>query len=98
MSQPKTPSLDQVRARIDAVDAELLRLIDERAALAEEVMKAKREAGQFNFGLRPARETQVIHRLLAMTRKAADAGLVVRLWREIMGHNLNRQGAFHVAA
>jgi chorismate mutase len=99
MPDPKTPSLDQVRARIDAVDAELLRLIDERAALAEAVQKAKRDAGQGDrFGLRPARETQVLHRLLAMTRKAADAGLVVRLWREIMGHNLNRQGAFHVAA
>jgi chorismate mutase len=99
MDERKTPSLDEVRARIDAVDAELLRLIDERASLAEAVQRAKREAGTGDsFGLRPARETQVIHRLLAMPRKAADTGLVVRLWREIMGHNLNRQGPFHVAA
>lgn len=99
MKSPKTPSLDQVRARIDAVDAELLRLIDERAALAESVQQAKRAAGTGDqFGLRPARETQVLRRLLDLPRSAADAGLVVRIWRELMGHNLNRQGSFHVAA
>ena len=64
-------SLDAVRARIDAVDAELLRLIDERAALAGEVAAAKRaeaaqdEKGAPGFGLRPAREAQVMRRLLA---------------------------------
>jgi chorismate mutase len=99
MKGRKTPSLDEVRARIDAVDAELLRLIDERAALAQAVQQAKREAGNDGtFGLRPARESQVVRRLLDMPRQAADPGLIVRIWRELMGHNLNRQGAFHVAA
>ncbi|MDB5451667.1 MAG: chorismate mutase [Caulobacteraceae bacterium] len=99
MTGRKTPSLDEVRARIDAVDAELLRLVDERAALAQAVQQAKREAGQDGqFGLRPARETQVLRRILDMPRQAADPGLIVRLWRELMGHNLGRQGAFHLAA
>lgn len=99
MSKTKSPSLEEVRARIDAVDAELLRLIDERASIAEQVARAKREAGEGDkFGLRPARESQVLRRLLAMERKAADTGLVVRIWREIMGDSLNRQGSFHIAA
>ncbi|MES2034748.1 MAG: chorismate mutase, partial [Pseudomonadota bacterium] len=39
---PAAPlSLDAVRARIDAVDAELLRLIGERASLAGAVATAK---------------------------------------------------------
>jgi chorismate mutase len=98
MTGKKPRSLDEVRARIDEVDAELLRLIDERAALAEEVQRAKAAVGgPVQFGLRPGRESQVIRRLLSLERKAADAGLVVRLWRELMGHNLNRQGPFHVA-
>ena len=98
MPADKTPSLDQVRARIDAVDGELLRLIDERAALAEQVRAAKQaQGGEVTFGLRPSREAQVMRRLLAMPRKAAGVGLVVRIWRELMGDNLNRQGSFHLA-
>jgi chorismate mutase len=99
MSEKKPPSLDDVRARIDAVDGEILRLVDERASLAEQVAAAKRAAGNADqFGLRPARETQVLRRLIAMDRKAADAGLIVRVWRELIGDSLNRQGTFHVAA
>ncbi len=93
-----TPSLDEVRARIDAVDGELLRLLDERAALAAAVATAKRAAGDGDrFGLRPGREAQVLRRLLAEPREAADAALIVRVWREIMGDSLARQGAFHLS-
>jgi chorismate mutase len=50
------PSLDEVRARIDVIDAELLKLLDERAGLAHAVAAAKAAAGDAGrFGLRPAR-------------------------------------------
>ena len=92
------PSLDAVRARIDALDAELLRLVDERAGLAGEVAKAKRAAGEGGqFGLRPAREAQLLRRLLAMPRQGAGAALTVRLWRELMADSLARQGPFHLS-
>ena len=97
----ETPkSLDEVRARIDAVDDELLRLIDERAGLAQAVAAAKRAAAGGKppgFGLRPARETQVLRALLARPRASASAGLIVRLWRELMADSLKSQGAFSVA-
>jgi len=93
-----SPSLDEVRARIDAVDGELLRLIDERASLAAQVAAAKRAAGDGGkFGLRPGREAQVLRRLLTQTRLAADTALVVRIWRELMADSLSRQGPFHLA-
>ncbi len=95
------PSLDAVRARIDAVDAALLRLIDERAALAGEVAAAKRAAANGappGFGLRPAREAQVIGRLLAEPRAAASPALVIRIWRELMAESLALQGAFRLVA
>ena len=38
------PSLEEVRKRIDAIDAELLRLVDERAGLAKDVAAAKAAA------------------------------------------------------
>ncbi|HEX6858826.1 MAG TPA: chorismate mutase [Caulobacteraceae bacterium] len=98
MGQDVPPSLDAVRARIDAVDGELLRLIDERAALAGAVAQAKRAAGDGGkFGLRPGREAQVMRRLLAQGREAASAPLIVRIWREIMGDSLSRQGPFHLS-
>jgi chorismate mutase len=94
----KTPSLDAVRARIDAVDAELLRLVDERASLAREVAEAKRAAGDDGkFGLRPAREAFLLRRLLATPRQSANAQLTVRLWRELMSDSLAQQGPFHLA-
>lgn len=93
---PATPSLDAVRARIDAVDGELLRLLDERASLAAAVAAAKRAAGQTGFGLRPDREAQVLRSLLARPREAADTALIVRVWRELMADSLSRQGPFHL--
>lgn len=97
----ETPaSLEEVRTRIDAVDAELLRLIDERAGLARAVAAAKQAAagGQRpGFGLRPARETQVLRALLARPRAAAAPGLIVRLWREMMADSLKAQGPFALA-
>jgi chorismate mutase len=92
------PSLDAVRARIDAVDAELLRLVDERAGLAAAVAEAKRAAGEGGrFGLRPAREAQLLRRLIAAPKAGASPALTVRLWRELMSDSLARQGPFHLS-
>jgi chorismate mutase len=99
-ADPKSASLslDEVRARIDAIDADLLALIDERASLAIQVAAAKAAAGDAGkFGLRPGRETQLLRRLIERPRKAAPASLVVRIWRELIGDSLSRQGPFHIA-
>ncbi len=94
----KSPSLEAVRARIDAVDAELLRLVDERASLAREAGEAKRAAGDGDrFGLRPGREALLLRRLLATPRQSASAQLTVRLWREFISDSLAQQGPFHLA-
>jgi chorismate mutase len=99
--KPKTasaPSLDEARARIDAIDAELIRLLDERAAMPAMVAAAKAALGEAQgFGLRPARETLLIRRLLDSPRKAATPTLVVRVWRELIGDSLAQQGPFSLA-
>jgi len=96
---PSAPlSLDAVRARIDAVDAELLQLIGERASLARDVAAAKRAAGDGGkFGLRPAREAQIVRKQLAAKDPAASNALVVRIWRELMADSLAQQGPFHLS-
>jgi chorismate mutase len=101
MAEAKTtaaPSLEDVRQRIDAIDAELLRLVDERAGLAHVVAAAKAAAGDAGrFGLRPGREAQLLRNLLAQPHPGAKASLIVRVWREMMGENLKIQGPFHLA-
>lgn len=99
MGQPPDPeavSLDEVRERIDAIDDQMLRLITERAALSASVAQAKRAAGETRFGLRPAREAQILRRLLANRQAHLSPELVVALWRQVMADSLSRQGPFHV--
>jgi chorismate mutase len=92
------PSLDAIRARLDAIDAELLTLVDERAGLARDVAAAKRAAGSGDrFGLRPAREAQLMRKLLANHRKGASDALTVRLWRELISDSLAQQGPYSLA-
>lgn len=93
------PTLEEIRERIDLLDAELLRLVDERASLAKLVAEAKRAAGDGGkFGLRPAREAQLLRRLLETPRQGAGAALTVRLWRELISDSLSKQGPFHLTA
>ena len=102
MAAASKTSLDEVRKQIDVIDAELLRLVGERAGLAKDVAAAKAaeakqgggDAGK--FGLRPGREAALLRRLLA-DRHGASASLVVRIWRELIGDSLATQGPFHIA-
>jgi chorismate mutase len=91
------PSLDEVRERIDAIDEQVLSLIAERAAMSAVVAKAKRAKGETSFGLRPAREAQILRKLLIAKQPQVSFELVVSLWRQIMADSLARQGPFHVS-
>jgi chorismate mutase len=100
-SADKAASLEEIRWRIDAIDSDLLRLIDERSGLAAQVATAKKadvKPGQaLPFGLRPDREAQVLRGLLSKPRTHASAAQIVRLWRDLMGDNLARQGHYRIA-
>lgn len=100
MSETPTP-LEAVRARIDEIDAELLRLIAERASMPAKVAAAKAaeaNGGSSGFGLRPAREAQLLRRLLGGARQDAAPTLIVRVWREFIGDSLAQQGPFRLVA
>jgi chorismate mutase len=91
-------SLDALRERIDQIDGDLLKLIDERASLAVDVAKAKAATGDVGkFGLKVGREAALMRRLLSTPRKAASASLVARIWRELMSDNLANQGPYHLS-
>ncbi|GAP33615.1 prephenate dehydratase [Piscinibacter sakaiensis] len=76
------PALLALRERIDAVDLELLALLNRRARLAQEVGELKREEGSVAF--RPEREAQVIEGLKGRNGGPLMRDSVAPIWREIM--------------
>lgn len=96
---PVKPALEHIRERIDAVDAELHALINERARLAQQVGVSKHAAGHTVDFYRPEREAQVLR--LALQRNRDEAGPlrdeeVLRLFREIMSACLAQQNALKI--
>jgi len=77
--------LKQVRDRIDAIDADLLRLISERAGCAQAVAKIKDErhpGGRHYY--RPEREAEILRRVKEQNPGPLDDEEAARLFREIM--------------
>lgn len=92
--------LAAARARIDALDVELQRLISERATVANEVRHIKERGGAVGDHYRPSREVQVLER--AMQRNRAHGGplpdvVMARIVREIMSACLALESPISVA-
>jgi chorismate mutase/prephenate dehydratase len=75
-------TLSELRTSIDAVDRELLALLNRRAAFANEVGEIKRAEGSPVF--RPEREAQVINGLQDANPGPLRGANVAHIWREIM--------------
>ena len=75
-------TLAELRNLIDALDLELIALLNKRATLAHEVGEIKRQDGSAVF--RPDRETQVIANLQANNDGPLKPHSVALIWREIM--------------
>ena len=71
--------IKKIRASIDALDDRILDLLNERAALAQEIGRAKSGAKY-----RPEREAQVARRLRARNRGPLPQPALTRLFTEIM--------------
>ncbi|MBK1703792.1 prephenate dehydratase [Halochromatium glycolicum] len=76
--------LNQVRERINTIDAELLRLICERASCAQDVAKIKDAHGEAVKYYRPEREAEILRRIKLQNPGPLDGEEVARLFREIM--------------
>jgi len=77
-----TRNLPELRTQIDALDRQLLDLLNRRASLAVEVVDIKRAEGSAVF--RPEREAQVIHSLQERNPGPVKADGIAHVWREIM--------------
>ncbi len=76
------PTLAQLRLQIDALDLELLALLNKRAGLANVVGEIKRLDGSAVY--RPEREAQVIHALQIANPGPLNPENIGHIWREVM--------------
>jgi chorismate mutase/prephenate dehydratase len=75
-------SVDDWRSRIDALDGELLRLLNERARLALQVGESKKEAGVSLCD--HTREREVIERMCESNEGPLDDRAIVELYRAVI--------------
>ena len=85
------PALADVRGRIDAIDAAIQQLIQQRAALAREVGLAKGKGRRAVDYYRPEREAAVLRGVLERNQGPLSAEEMLRLFREIMSACLAQQ-------
>ncbi len=86
-----SPELAEIRGRINAIDDELLALINERARIAQQVGVAKGTAGSAVDYYRPEREAEVLRRVLGRNEGPMRNDEMLRLFREIMSACLAQQ-------
>lgn len=89
--------LAALRARIDALDAELLERLSERARCAEAVARVKRSQESDPVFYRPEREAEVLRRVRERNPGPLSDEAITRLFREIMSECLALEHPLHVA-
>ena len=87
--------LDLLRRRIDEIDDNLQDLLAERMDVVVRVGAHKRGNSVQDFH-QPAREAEILRRLVARTHDFPPATLV-RMWRELLAATVRRQGSFTIA-
>jgi chorismate mutase/prephenate dehydratase len=88
--------LEELRRRLDAIDDRLQDLLIERLEIVSRVAAEKRNDGVPWYV--PAREAQIIRRLVARQGNAFPIGPLVRIWRELLGATTRSQGPFAIGA
>ncbi len=93
---PVTPSdLKGLRRRLDEIDDKLQDLLIDRAQIVSLVAASKRDGNQPAF--QPAREAEIIRRLVGRHRGAFPVATLVRMWREMLAATVRLQSPFSVA-
>lgn len=89
--------LDGLRKRIDALDEQIQRLINDRAAVAREVAAVKLAEGADTHFYRPEREVAILRRVSERNTGPMPSEEMVRLFREIMSACLALEQPLNIA-
>ena len=88
--------LDAIRQRIDELDDQLIKLISERAALAQEVGAFKKDNNDDSY-YRPEREAQILRRVMDKNEGPLSNDELVRLFRELISACLAMEEPLKIA-
>jgi chorismate mutase/prephenate dehydratase len=97
MSDEIQKALAGVRAEIDGIDAELLRLLNQRARCAQRVGEIKAEHGEAGHIYRPEREAQVLRRLQDANPGPLPSENITFFFREVMSACLSLEEPLGIA-
>jgi len=89
--------LTELRDKIDAIDGQILRLLNERAVCAQEVARTKIAQGEQGTFYRPDRESLVLRRIQELNPGPLPDDTAVRFFREIMSACLALEKPLEVA-
>lgn len=89
--------LSELRDRIDAIDQQILQLINQRASCAMEVAKTKIAQGENGSFYRPDRESLVLRRIKDLNQGPLPGDTAVRFFRELMSACLALEKPLDVA-
>jgi chorismate mutase/prephenate dehydratase len=93
---PSTPcDLQGLRRRLDEIDNRLQDLLIDRAEIVALVRASKKDGNQPAF--QPAREAEIIRRLVRRHHGPFPVATLVRMWREMLAATVSLQSPFSVA-
>ena len=85
--------LEQLRRSIDEIDDRLQDLLIERIGVVSRIDAFKHESNGV-AAHQPAREAEIIRRLIERNRGAFPPATLVRMWRELLAATVRQQSAF----
>ncbi len=97
MNEGMLQELGAVRDQIDAIDAQMLVLLNERARCAQHVGEIKAKYGEFGQIYRPEREAQVLRRIQSLNGGPLPDESVTFFFREVMSACLSLENPLGVA-
>ncbi len=75
-------SLDELRKRIDKLDDQLVKLLNERAQVVEEIGKLKNKTAKPIYA--PDREKEILEKIIKANKGPLPDKCLVSIWRELM--------------
>jgi chorismate mutase/prephenate dehydratase len=93
---PVTPSdLKGLRRRLDEIDDKLQDLLIDRAQIVSLVAASKKDGNRAAY--QPAREAEIVRRLVGRHRGGLPVATLARMWREMLAATVRLQSPFSVA-
>ncbi|MGB6350210.1 MAG: chorismate mutase [Pseudolabrys sp.] len=95
---PETPSLADLRKEIDRIDEAMHQLLMERGEIIDRLIAAKRSQDNGTSAFRPAREAEMMQRLVKRHKGLLPLDTVESIWRVIISTFTYVQAPFSVHA